>query len=150
MEIAQNILVATDFSVLSQGVVEHALALAEMLGAKLNVVTVHTHAGAVPPNNPETRALREEMAALEAQLKPSGRLGHAIIQFGEPAETILRVAKELHADMIMMGTNSRHGFSRWTTGSVAQDVLRKAQIPVLVIKKAALRAQASSGDPAAP
>lgn len=139
MEIAQHILAATDFSVLGRGVVEHALALAETLGAKLSVVTVYKPVGA-NADNWETRELRHEMAELEAQLKPSGRLAHALIRNGEVAETILRTASELHADMVVMGTNNRHGFTRLAIGSNAQHVLGLAKIPVLVVKKAALHA----------
>jgi nucleotide-binding universal stress UspA family protein len=148
MQIPKHILAATDFSVLGRGVVEHALALAEMFDATLHVVTVYTPVGAVPPVNRETNELRAQMAELEAYLKPSGRVGRTLIEFGEPAETILRVAKDLHADIIVMGTNSRRGFNRWTSGSIAFEVLRHASLPVLVLKKAAVRAQSTTGAPA--
>ena len=144
MRTAKNILVATDFSVLGRGVVEHAFELAEMLDARLNVVTVYTPVGAVPPVNRETNELRAQMAELEAHARPSGRLERALVAFGAPAETIVRVAQELHADLIVMGTNSRHGFNRWMSSSVAFEVMRHATVPVLVIKKAALRAQSTT------
>lgn len=149
MQTAQNILVATDFSVLSRGVAAHALELAQLLDAKLNVVTVHKHVGAVAPVNWQTRELQAQMAALQAEWQPSGRLVHAIIRFGEPAEGILRAAQELGADLIVMGTNSHHGFGRFTMGSTAQAVLRQASLPVLVVKKAALRPPAAAVSPAA-
>ncbi len=142
MQIAQNILVATDFSVLASGVVDHAVELAQMLGAQLSVVTVHTDTSALK-DSAELLELRQRMAELETRLRPSGRLARTLIDYGDPAETILRVAKALHADMIVMGTNDRRGFSRLAMGSTAPDVLRNSPVPVLILKKAALRAQAS-------
>jgi len=144
MTTAQNILVATDFTVLGQAVVEHAHELALMLDAKLHVVTVYTPVGAMPLANPETNDLREQLAAVESRFKPSGRVAHAVIRYGEPAEGILRAATEFHADMIVMGTNNRRGFSRLAMGSTAPDVLREARVPVLVLKKSALRAHAGA------
>ncbi|MFT3927032.1 MAG: universal stress protein [Myxococcales bacterium] len=141
MQIAKNLLAATDFSVLGRGVVDHALELAELFDGKLSVVSVYTPVGGVPPVNRETDELRREMAELEKRLEPSGRINRAFIQFGDPAETIVRVAQEIHADLIVMGTNSRHGFNRWTSSSVAFEVMRHAPVPLLVIKKAALRAR---------
>ena len=151
MNTAKNILAATDFSELGRGAVDHALELAQILDAKLNVVSVLWTAGsAVPPaHNRELHELREQMSELEAKLKPSGRLAQAVIEVGDPASTILRVATRLGADMIVMGTNNRQGFSRLVVSSTAEHVLRDAHIPVLVLKKAALRAHAAASEPGA-
>jgi nucleotide-binding universal stress UspA family protein len=51
--------------------------------------------------------------------------------------------------MIVMGTNNRQGFSRLVIGSTAEHVLREAHIPVLVLKKVALRTHASGSTPPA-
>jgi nucleotide-binding universal stress UspA family protein len=50
---------------------------------------------------------------------------------GTPATEILRVAQELEADLIVMGTHGRTGLSRWLLGSVAEQVMRKAPCPVV-------------------
>jgi nucleotide-binding universal stress UspA family protein len=54
---------------------------------------------------------------------------------GEPAEEIIRFAKEENVDMIVMGTHGRTGFSRLLMGSVTEQVVRGAPCPVLTIKQ---------------
>src|SRR5262249_55533055 len=53
---------------------------------------------------------------------------------GDPAAEILRVADEVGADLIGMGTNGRTGPGRLLMGSVAEAVLRGARCPVLMVK----------------
>jgi nucleotide-binding universal stress UspA family protein len=47
---------------------------------------------------------------------------------------ILRVAEEIHADLIVMGTHGRTGLGRLLMGSVAEQVVRRAPCPVLTMK----------------
>lgn len=51
---------------------------------------------------------------------------------GYPAEVILRRAKELNCDLIVMGTHD-HGVSHTFLGTVAKRVLRRSDIPTLII-----------------
>jgi nucleotide-binding universal stress UspA family protein len=53
---------------------------------------------------------------------------------GNAAAAILRAAKELHCDLIVMGTHGRTGLSRLLMGSVAEEVVRKAPCLVLTVK----------------
>ena len=53
---------------------------------------------------------------------------------GDAASEILRVAEEVGADLIVMGTHGRSGVGRLLMGSEAEAVLRRAGCPVLVIK----------------
>lgn len=53
---------------------------------------------------------------------------------------IRALALRLKADLIIMGTHGRTGLSRALLGSVAEDVIRHAEIPVLVVPVAARRA----------
>ena len=57
----------------------------------------------------------------------------AIVKEGDYGDTILDTAKELGADIIVMGTHSRHGFDKFLMGSVAEKVLHKTTIPLYVI-----------------
>jgi nucleotide-binding universal stress UspA family protein len=54
---------------------------------------------------------------------------------GIPSEEIARVAKELPADLIIMGTHGRAGMSHLLLGSVAEKVVRNAPCPVLTVRK---------------
>lgn len=140
MQIANNILVATDFSELGQRAVEQATMMAERLGAKLNVVSVLTLGTDYETPQAEEAALEERrirLAALETQLVQTGRLGRALILVGDPTTTILRAAEDLQVDLLVLGTHGRRGLSRLALGSTAEQVMRRAHVPVLVVKAAA-------------
>jgi len=53
---------------------------------------------------------------------------------GPAAQEILRVASGVHADLIVLGTHGRGGVKRLVLGSVAEEVLRHAGCPVLVMR----------------
>ncbi len=59
---------------------------------------------------------------------------HIEVLAGPVAETILATAETLDADVIVMNSHGRTGFSRWVLGSVAEQVVRHANIPVLVLR----------------
>lgn len=56
------------------------------------------------------------------------------LEIGIPVEEIIRVAKGLPADMIIMGTHGRTGVSHALLGSVAEKVVRRAPCPVLTVR----------------
>jgi nucleotide-binding universal stress UspA family protein len=58
------------------------------------------------------------------------------IRFGRAGETIAAYARELGADMIVMATHGRGGVSRFWLGSVADELLRIADVPVLAVRPA--------------
>jgi quercetin dioxygenase-like cupin family protein len=53
---------------------------------------------------------------------------------GNPAAEILRLARALKCDLIVMSTHGRTGLARMLTGSVAEEVLRQAPCPVLLTR----------------
>lgn len=53
---------------------------------------------------------------------------------GRVAEVIIEEAKDWPADLLVIGTHGRRGFSRLFLGSVAENVIRIATIPVLVVR----------------
>lgn len=59
---------------------------------------------------------------------------HLELRQGRPAEEILRVAKERSVDLIAMSTHGRGGVVRLIAGSVAEEVLRKTDLPVLITR----------------
>jgi len=60
---------------------------------------------------------------------------------GDPAASILRAATSLAADLIVMATHGRSGFTRVFLGSVAEVVLREAPCPVLTVRESRSRNQ---------
>jgi nucleotide-binding universal stress UspA family protein/quercetin dioxygenase-like cupin family protein len=66
---------------------------------------------------------------------PNVRVEHRVAE-GDPADEILRLATALPCELIVMGTHGRTGLNRLLTGSVAEDVLRRAPCPVMTIRNA--------------
>lgn len=58
------------------------------------------------------------------------------VRFGRPVETIVAVAGQEREDLIAMVTHGRRGLGRLFFGSVAEEVLRRAAVPVLLFKAA--------------
>lgn len=56
------------------------------------------------------------------------------VLFGDPAEEIVRIAGDENVDLIAMTTHGRSGLSRLLMGSVAESVLRRTSIPVLLVR----------------
>lgn len=63
------------------------------------------------------------------------------VAMGQPADTIVRVAKERGADLIVMSTHGRTGLQHVLLGSVAEKVVRLAPCPVLTVKHRGAPAQ---------
>jgi len=59
----------------------------------------------------------------------------AVIRDGIPAEEILKIAKAEGVELIILGYKGVEGLNRIITGSVARDVEKNANIPVLVAKR---------------
>src|SRR5690606_39204333 len=55
-----------------------------------------------------------------------------------PSEEIAQLAADLEADLVVVGTHGRRGFSRFLLGSVAEATVRLAPCPVLVVRPKAL------------
>ena len=62
------------------------------------------------------------------------RSGIDLVRRGKPADGILRAALEKNIDLIAMTTHARRGLSRQMLGSVAAEVVRKSQLPVLLVR----------------
>ena len=59
---------------------------------------------------------------------------HVEVASGDPATAIVRTARDLGADLIIMGTHGRTGLSHILLGSVAEKVVRHASCPVLTVR----------------
>ena len=65
----------------------------------------------------------------------SGIPGQDIVRTGDPADGILQAALMFNVDLIVMSTHARAGFARWFLGSVSQTVLKRSQLPVLLVRQ---------------
>ncbi|HEX5655656.1 MAG TPA: universal stress protein [Polyangiales bacterium] len=139
---SKKILVATDFSELGRAAITAALELARALDAKLDVLHVFT-LRELPDASGYTAAQMQQHEAnaradLQGVVRPiaaEGRLGEGLLQFGDAAAHVLRSAAERSADLIVLGSHGRRGLSRIVLGSTAEEVVRGAEVPVLVVKQ---------------
>ena len=69
-------------------------------------------------------------------LKSSGFTVDARVVRGAPAEEILRLAHEAPGCVIALVTHGRTGVKRWVLGSVAEAIVKDAEVPVLIIPPA--------------
>ena len=79
-----------------------------------------------------TRA-HQRLEALSVELRKEGLDATALLLQGATAETILREADRLSADVVLMGTRARGAVRELFVGSVSKEVLRKSTRPVLLI-----------------
>lgn len=145
MEDIQRILVAVDFSEVSANAYRAAADLAMKLNAKLNVVhavpmqaaSLPMEGGAVYIEDLQAKQVEEARQKLDAFVRQYSKKETAVeqcIRSGDPTTEINRVAEELRADMIVVGTHGRSGLSHLLMGSVAESVLREAEVPVLCVR----------------
>jgi nucleotide-binding universal stress UspA family protein len=132
----KTILVATDFSPMSEHAFRFAGALARDYGARLLVVhvvrpllAVYSETG-VFVDEPEDGAARE---AIDALTVPGVAVEKRLLE-GDPGPTIVQAARDEGANLIVMGTHGRSGILRVLLGSVAEEVLRTAPCPVMTVK----------------
>ena len=143
----QHLLVAIDDSPISYAAVEHAASLAQDLNAKItlmSVVAVDPFVGVdfykVAPAVTDYFMQAESTAQnrleeIKSNLYRQGlQVNSKVIRGMPPSEGIIHVADEVGADLIVMGSHGRKGFQRMVLGSVAQNVLAAAPIPVLIVK----------------
>jgi nucleotide-binding universal stress UspA family protein len=69
--------------------------------------------------------------------KPEFGVAMSHILVGDPAESIVQLAKELAVSLIVIGTSRNTGAKRWLMGSTAERIVRMAERPVLVYRSRA-------------
>jgi nucleotide-binding universal stress UspA family protein len=82
-----------------------------------------------------TRDAKRLLRHVAGRAKAAGvrRVDEALVS-GEPVDEILRAAGERHADLIAIGTHGRRGLRRMFLGSIAEGVVRRSPIPVVVVR----------------
>lgn len=74
-------------------------------------------------------------AELNDRLRQLARPGDETgVLVGDPAERILWATEHWRPQLVLMGTHGRTGLAHLLVGSVAEEVVRKAHVPVLVTK----------------
>ena len=144
-----NILIPTDGSEFSQKAVARGIGLAKALGAKVTgyfaappatpiVFRNYLPSGYAQPEEHQRmidEAVAKHLGAVEQAAKAAGvpcECVHSTSDF--PDEEILKVATRHNCDLIVMGSHGQSGLRGVLIGSVAQKVINKATIPVMIVR----------------
>lgn len=133
-----TILLPLDGSRLADRAVPYASALARRAGRRLILVRAaqaHTLPG-VDPSDAQiacTSRAEHDLEAAAARLRAEGVEAEAHVYYDDPVHAILDAAHRHQAGLIVMSTHGRSGLGRMVYGSVADNVLRHAEAPVLLL-----------------
>ena len=139
----QNILFATDFSPSAQSALSHALDLARRYGAVLYTVNVLPHTPFVEAAEPDpeqtTLLANRQLTALMGSAPWKDVEHRELIEQGEVSEVLSKLVRKHGIDLIVIGTGGRKGLGKLLLGSVAEEVFRNAECPVLTMGPHATR-----------
>jgi len=136
-----KILLTTDFSSISEKALPYAAAIARHFGAMIyvaHVIPVEDYAHILPSERSAALVQMKEQAErqITAILSSSHFQGipHKIVlDHGDVLTLLSRIAEEDNIDLIVTGTHGKHGLQKLFSGSMAEEILRVASIPVLAV-----------------
>jgi len=148
----QKILIAVDDSKISENAAAYGFDLAHVYKAHVGLVNIVAPILYPPTESdgiagiPFLGTSIDDAELIKTQTESSENIiqrtiaafakGLAVTQFtdyGSTADGIISCSKEFEADLIVLGTHSRTGIDRLLMGSIAEDVVRHADVPVLVV-----------------
>jgi len=145
MKTIRKILYATDFSESSAPASDYALTLAKLAGAEVHVLHVigefadqrksmiQPEAMAMLEREVEVHAVKEMEAFCKARF--AGRTAYTTeVVLGIPFQEIIKKARDIAADLIVVGTHGRTGLEHVIVGSTAERLVRRSPIPVLTVR----------------
>ena len=139
----QRILVPTDLSNFSDLALDYALLFQSRLGAQITLMYAEEFTFVFTGEYPvgyyfeDVNAMKKHASKLlheyvKAHVPSTCPVATALVD-DTPARAIVRTADDLNVDLIIMGTNGRHGLHRAFLGSVTERVLRETQRPVMTV-----------------
>jgi nucleotide-binding universal stress UspA family protein len=131
---SKDLLVPLDGSPLAEQALPYATALARALDARVTLLDAWW------PVIPEADG--PHLEAVAARLRADGVAAETYVchlpSLGEAGKVICETAVGLEGSLIAMATHGRGGLARVVMGSVATDMLRRAQVPVLLVRSEAV------------
>ena len=139
----QQILAPTDLDEAALPALGYARFLAERMSAKLTILyaepIAYPYTAVEPPPGYMQPAVQDE-ALLRQSVSDhvstalEGMAHEVIVRTGQPVQTILEVAGELPAGLIVMATHARRGWRRAILGSVTEGVIHGSGCPVMTLR----------------
>jgi nucleotide-binding universal stress UspA family protein len=140
----RSIMLATDLSAASASAEDLAFELARHLRSSILVVSVIDPRGLWLPGGgyrqriDQARSIRQSAAEVIVERGREAGVGvRCLIWEGDPGEAIVEAAAAESVDLIVVGSHGRRGVDRFFTGSVSEQVVRTAHVPVVVARPAA-------------
>ncbi len=143
----KNLLVPVDGSRLAEGAFAYTRELAGRLGANVTLLHVSDPADAEarPMHqayvNHSVEVVERRVTEIHEELGKAAGIPQpkvfAEVVTGNAADEILRYAQEKDMDLVVMSTHGRTGVRRLVLGSVADEVLRRSPVPVLLVRAGA-------------
>ena len=142
----QRILVPTDGSDITAKAVETAVQLARFHGARLFAVSVkepfpYSAVSEMQPTPPQEffdaqeRIAQERLGQVVTAAQAAGvEVATESVEALHAWEAIIEHASKVQADLLVMGSHGRKGFTALLLGSETQKVLSHCQFPVLVVR----------------
>jgi nucleotide-binding universal stress UspA family protein len=146
-----RIVVPLDGSELAEVALRHANELSRMSGAPLHLVRIvdvmtgrpyGTYLAVEAAGYAEALKVEElesatYLATMKDRLERAGYIATTELRRGPASHEIIQLART--GDVIVMATHGRGGLRRWLLGSVAEEVVRRAPVPVLLIRADGIR-----------
>lgn len=135
----KNILFATDFSFMTDRALPYAVEIARRFGAKVYAVHVLQPEvfPLVPPSQwPKMAKAEEELrqkSQNELETELQGLPHEFLFPRGDVWQNLARIIQDKQIDLIVLGTRGRSGIEKALVGSVAEEVFRHADCPVLTV-----------------
>jgi nucleotide-binding universal stress UspA family protein len=140
----QQILVPLDFSSHSSKALDAAIELAKQFKGRIHLLHSYPiYVGAVSPYGivlPESfdrdcrDAAQREIGKWSDKVNAAGVPVESTVTPSPPVEAIERLAGEIDADLVVMGSRGLTGLKHVLLGSVAERTIRTAPCPVLTVK----------------
>lgn len=148
----ERILVPTDMSDFGNLAIRYAAMFHQRLGARLTLLyadesyfpvdVLEMPLGYYIENATETKTkLHEKLRSYANEQLPATLVETTVVE-DAPARAIVQTAKQMRADLIVMGTHGRRGWRRALLGSVTEAVLHETNVPVLTVTPGAMRDEA--------
>jgi nucleotide-binding universal stress UspA family protein len=137
-----RVVLATDFSPASEGATDYAKVIAKRFSSTLTVANVVDLSVATRsekavvglPIDDLHRTSGENLERLLNELTVEGvRVVAQSLEAHNPAAAIVGLSEQVHADLIVTGTHSRHGLSKAILGSCSEGIIRHANRPVMTV-----------------
>lgn len=129
----ETILVPTDGSKYAERAEDIAISMASKYNSRIVGVYILDEKLIYPYD-----VLEDEGKAILKNLSEKAKKENVVVDeilvFGDPRKDLVTISKRMNSDIIVIGTHGKKGFEKILLGSVAENILKSVNIPVLLVK----------------